>query len=223
MDNELGVIVIDGPAGAGKSTIAKLVAKKLGIAFLDTGAMYRSVTVKGLRQKVNWKDSDALEVLAKSIDIALVPDSVCGLKVFLDGEDVTEEIRTQEVTNNTFYVAREPKVRAVMVELQQRIGEKGALVGDGRDLGTVVFPKAAFKFYLDADFDVRAQRRIDELRSKGQEVDVEALKKDLAERDRQDFSRAVGPLKQAADAIIIDSTHMFVEEVVDKIISIVKA
>ena len=209
------VITIDGPAGAGKSTIAKLLAKRLGFAFMDTGAMYRALTVKAMRCQVRLEDADALVSLAKNTHIDLLNEPGKPLKVLLDGEDVSEAIRSVDVTNNTFYIARTPGVRHVMVEWQQKMGLRQSMVGDGRDLGTVVFPKAEYKFFLDADFKVRCRRRIDEMRAKGQDVDEEALAKDLAERDHQDTSRKVGPLKQADDAIRVDSTNMSIDEAVD--------
>lgn len=209
------VIVVDGPAGAGKSTVAKLLAKKLGFAFMDTGAMYRALTVKAMRHAVKLEDEAALVALAHQTHIDLVNEPGKDLKVLLDGEDVSETIRTPEVTNNTFYIARAPGVRGVMVEWQRQLGSRRSMVGDGRDLGTVVFPKADFKFYLDADFKIRCKRRADEMRAKGQPVDEEALAKDLAERDRCDFTRKVGPLKKADDAVVIDSTNMSINEVVD--------
>jgi cytidylate kinase len=216
------IVVIDGPAGAGKSTVAKLVAKKLGVAFMDTGAMYRALTVKAMRHKVNLEDEAALVALAEGATIDLINEPGKPLKVLLDHEDVSETIRTSEVTNNTFYIARAPGVRHVMVELQRRMGERRSMVGDGRDLGTVVFPKAKYKFYLDADFKVRCKRRIDEMRAKGMPVDEAALEKDLAERDQHDTTRKVGPLKKADDAFLIDSTNMTVDEVVDFIVGRVK-
>jgi cytidylate kinase len=215
------VIVIDGPAGAGKSTVAKSLAKKLGVAFMDTGAMYRALTVKAMRLKVSFEDEAGLVKLAHDTHIDLVNEPGKPLKVLLDGEDVSEAIRSVEVTNNTFYVARTPDVRHVMVEWQRKMGAKQPMVGDGRDLGTVVFPDAQFKFYLDADFKVRCQRRIDELKAKGQTVDEPALMKDLADRDQKDFTRKVGPLKKADDAIIIDSTYMTIDQVVDHLYQIV--
>jgi CMP/dCMP kinase len=212
------VVVIDGPAGAGKSTVAKMVAKRLGFAFMDTGAMYRALTVKALRAKLNLEDEQALIKLAEVTHIDLVNEAGKPLKVTLDGEDVSETIRSTDVTNNTFYIARTSGVRHVMLEWQRRMGREQSMVGDGRDLGTVVFPDAAYKFYLDADFDIRCQRRIDELKAKGQPVDEQALKADLAERDHKDFTRKAGPLKKADDAIIIDSTSMSIDEVVDLIV-----
>jgi cytidylate kinase len=209
------VVTVDGPAGAGKSTVAKLLAKKLGVAFLDTGAMYRALTVKALRRKTDFNNDEALVKLAQDTKIDLVNEPGKPLQVILDGEDVSEAIRSVDVTNNTFYVARTPGVRHVMVEWQRELGRKQPMVGDGRDLGTVVYPDAPYKFYLDADVNVRCQRRIDELKAKGQAVDEEALRKDLADRDQKDFTRKVGPLKKADDAIVIDSTGMTIDEVVD--------
>lgn len=209
------VITIDGPAGAGKSTVAKLLAKKLGFGFMDTGAMYRALTLKALRRNLKLDDPSQLVALANETVIDLVNEPGKPLKVLLDGEDVSESIRTQEVTNNTFYIARTSEVRHMMVEWQRRMGERQSVVGDGRDLGTVVFPTAEFKFFLDADFKVRCRRRIDELKAKGQNVDEEALAKDLAERDDHDRTRKVGPLKQAEDAVLIDSTKMTIEQVVE--------
>jgi CMP/dCMP kinase len=208
------IVAIDGPAGAGKSTVAKGLAKKLGFAFMDTGAMYRALTVKALRRKIRLEDEKTLVDLAHETKIDLIDEPGKALKVLLDGEDVSEAIRTQEVTNSTYFIARAPGVREVMVHWQRALGERRSIVGEGRDLGTVVFPHASFKFYLDADFKVRCQRRIDELRAKGVAVDEKALEKDLAERDQHDLTRKVAPLKKADDAIVIDSTHMTVEQVI---------
>ena len=144
------------------------------------------------------------------------------MRIFLDTEDVSEAIRSLEVTNNTFYIARVPGVRAFMVERQREIGQKTDVVVEGRDIGTVVFPDAAKKFYLDADFTERSRRRIDELKAKGKSVDEKALSKELQERDTKDMTRKVGPLKIAADAIVIDSTHLTVDQVVEKILSHIK-
>lgn len=211
------VITIDGPAGAGKSTVAKALAQRLGFSYLDTGAMYRAMTLKALRAKINLEDVSALVALARKTSIALVSDGRQGLKVLLDGEDVVEEIRSLEVTNNTFYIARAPEIREIMVRWQREIGEKQNIVTEGRDVGTVVFPRAARKFYLDADFEERAHRRIRELKDKGKTFSEEDLKKELHDRDQKDFTRRVGPLKKAEDAAVIDSTHMTADEVVEKI------
>lgn len=216
------IIAIDGPAGAGKSTVAKALAKSLKISYLDTGAMYRALTLKALREKVNLEDGSALGALAQATQIEL-KSSPEGLLVLLDGEDVSEEIRTPEVTNNTFYIARAPEVRALMVGWQQAIGQKESLVAEGRDIGTVVFPNATLKFYLDADFQERALRRIKELREKGKSVDEAELTKELGDRDQKDFSRKVGPLKKADDAIVIDSTGLNVEQTAEKILEYINS
>ena len=213
------IITIDGPAGAGKSTIAKALAQRLNVSYLDTGAMYRALTLKALLHKIELENEDQLVKLAKKTYIHLTHDGKDGaLKVLLDGEDVSEKIRTFEVTNNTFYIARAPKIREIMVQWQREIGEKESVVVEGRDIGTVVFPNATYKFYLDADFTERAMRRIKQLEEEGMSVDAQTLKAELKERDNRDFTRKVGALKKAEDAIVIDSTNLSIEEVVDKIL-----
>lgn len=214
-------IAIDGPAGAGKSTVAKILAKALGISYLDTGAMYRALTLKALEKKVNLENGEALAGLAKETKIELKP-SAAGLNIFLDGQDVSQEIRTVEVTNNTFYIARAPEVREIMVSLQRELGKKQSVVAEGRDIGTVVFPHATKKFYLDADFNERSRRRIKELKDKGKVVDEKQLQKELDERDQKDFTRKVGPLKKADDAIVIDSTGLTAEQTAEKILGYLK-
>ncbi len=210
-------ITLDGPAGAGKSTVAKGLAKKLGISYLDTGAMYRALTLKGLRAGIDLADANALAALAAAtrIDFKEMPDGT--LNVTLDGVDVSKEIRSIKVTNNTFYAAAAPKVRKILVARQRQIGAQRSLVGDGRDLGTVVFPKADYKFYIDADVEERVQRRLKDLKEAGKAVDEAKLRADMKERDRKDLSRAVGPLKKARDAIIIDSTGLTVDGTVKKV------
>lgn len=213
------IITIDGPAGAGKSTTAKALAKKLGFAYLDTGAMYRALTFKALREKINLEAEEDLVALARRTKIDLKRDVQTGLKIFLDGEDISEAIRTLEVTNNTFYIARAAKVREIMVDWQRAIGSKENIVVEGRDIGTVVFPQATRKFYLDADFSERSLRRIKELEVKGKKVDAQKLREELQERDQKDFTRKVSPLKKADDAVVIDSTALSVDQVVEKMIS----
>lgn len=220
--DEAVVVAVDGPAGSGKSTVAKLVANQLGFNYLDTGAMYRSLTLKALCTQIDIESEDALEALAKEAVIDLQGNPEDGIKVFLDGKDVSEEIRTPEVTNNTFYIARAPKVRAVMIQLQQEIGARSNVVIEGRDIGTVVFPNAKYKFYLDASVEERAQRRYKEFVAKGKNITLQQVIDDVRTRDESDFTRKVGPLKKADDAIIIDSTPMTIEEVVEKIVSYVK-
>ncbi|MBF0532774.1 MAG: (d)CMP kinase [Candidatus Omnitrophica bacterium] len=207
-------VAIDGPAGAGKSTVAKRLAQRLGFAFLDTGAMYRALTLKAMRLGLKLEDELALTALAQNTKIDL-EDKGEGLIVSLDGEDVSQNIRTVEVTNNTFYIARVSGVRAILVRWQQEIGACRNVVAEGRDIGTVVFPRTKYKFYLDADVEERAKRRHAELTAKGKPIDFEEVLKDVRDRDHKDFTRKVGPLKKAEDAVVIDSTKMTVEEVID--------
>ncbi|MBU0467729.1 MAG: (d)CMP kinase [Candidatus Omnitrophica bacterium] len=209
------VVTIDGPAGAGKSTIAKKLAKALEVSYLDTGAMYRALTLKAMRESVNMESEDDLIALAKRTVID-IENLDCGVKVFLDGEDVSQEIRTVEVTNNTFYIARAAGVRSIMVEWQREMGSRKSVVIEGRDVGTVVFPNATRKYYLDADVEERARRRYDELIAKGKEVDFSDVLNDVKVRDEKDFTRKVGPLKKAEDAVVIDSTKMTIDEVVEE-------
>ena len=216
------VITIDGPAGAGKSTVARALAQHLRFSYLDTGAMYRALTLKALRKKINLEDESALVKLAQVTTIDLKADAARSLRVYLDGEDVTSEIRSLEVTNNTFYIARTPGVREIVVEWQRTIGCQQSIVAEGRDVGTVVFPQARHKFYMDADFEVRCRRRIEELKAQGKKFDEEGLKAELKERDQKDLTRKVGPLRRAPDAIFIDSTRLTVDQTVEKILAHVK-
>jgi len=208
------IIAIDGPAGAGKSTAARKLAEKLGLSYLDTGAMYRALTYKALTNHIDLENEEELVQLARKTIIDL-ENSSAGVRVMLDGQDVSKEIRNLEVTNNTFYVARTPAVRAMMVEWQRAMGSKKGIVAEGRDIGTVVFPQATRKFYLDAHVEERTHRRVKELQEKGQKVDQKKLLREVKERDQKDMARPVGPLKKAKDAIVIDSTDMTVDEVVE--------
>ncbi|MDE2027632.1 MAG: (d)CMP kinase [Candidatus Omnitrophica bacterium] len=216
------VITLDGPAGAGKSTVAKALAKRLGISYLDTGAMYRALTLKALRLNMDLSDEEALTELARRtrIDFKEMPDG--SLNVTLDGEDVSMEIRTIEVTNNTHYAAKTPGVRSLMVAWQRAIGLARSVVTDGRDQGTVVFTDARYKFYVDADVEERVGRRYRELIAAGKQVDLEQLRADMKDRDQKDFNRAVGPLKKAPDAVTVDSTGLTVEGTVDKIMRLIQ-
>ena len=169
------IITIDGPAGAGKSTVAKRLAQKLDLSYLDTGAMYRALTLKAIQKNVNLKNEDDLTAMARQTHIDLEKHEA-GVKVLLDGEDVSKEIRTIEVTNKTFYVAQKPRIRKIMVEWQRILGGKKGVVVEGRDVGTVVFPQAVNKFYLDANIEERSRRRVEELREKGNNIDAGKLK-----------------------------------------------
>lgn len=206
------VIAIDGPAGSGKSTVAKFVAKQLGYKYIDTGAMYRAVTLKALKNEIDVKDELKLAKLVHDTDIELKYNG--SLKVFLDGKEVTEEVRLPEVSKNSSDIADSISVRKRLVELQQKMGKEGGIVMDGRDIGSVVFPDAEFKFYLDASVDERANRRYKELINKGIKQDIESVKKDIDERDKRDKARPVGALKLVKDAIKMDTTNMSIDEVV---------
>ncbi len=216
------VIAIDGPAGAGKSTTARMLARRLGFLYLDTGAMYRALTLKALRCGVDPKETDALTRLAKESIIGLSrnDEPSADVQVYLDGEEVTGEIRSPAVNAAVSYVAEVPGVREVMTELQRQIARSENIVADGRDMGTVVFPDATVKVFLTADLMERARRRHSELVEQGYEVTLEEVVRDIRARDRLDSSRAVAPLRKAPDAVVIDSTHLSPAEVVDRIVAL---
>lgn len=214
------VVAIDGPAGAGKSTIAKLVAEKLGYAYIDTGAMYRSVALKFLQTGKEF-DEAFISQLAQTMIIEFKPEASVN-RVFVDGVEVTDAIRSAEVTANVSRVAAIGDVREAMVAQQRRMGESGGVLMDGRDIGTVVFPNAQLKIFLTASVEERALRRYKELVAKGQDVDLAQLKKDIASRDKQDSERAISPLRQAEDALLLDTSDMNIEQVTAKILQLVE-
>ncbi|NIA21442.1 MAG: (d)CMP kinase [Anaerolineaceae bacterium] len=216
------IVTIDGPAGSGKSTAARLLARQLGIAHLDSGAMYRAVTVAGLRRGIDLSDTEALARLAGEVRIDLLPGPD-GLKVLLDGEDVSAAIRENEVSRQSRHAASNERVRAHLVAAQQRIGRQWQnLVTEGRDQGTVVFPEAEVKFYLDASPEVRARRRQAELAGRGRPEPLKNILEELNTRDQSDRSRRVGPLKAAEEAIVVDTTEMTIEQVVDHLLKLVR-
>jgi len=226
------IITIDGPAASGKSTAARLLAEKLGASFLDTGAMYRAVTLAAMQAGVDMSDEDKLlEVMETSeFQFSLSDDK---MMVFINGIDVTEQIRQPQITANTRYIASSPKAREKLVQMQRQFAAgRGKIVTEGRDQGTVVFSDADMKFYLTADSIERARRRQAELRAKGsdesclskrgRDESLEQIQKDIEERDKSDQSRAVGPLRPAKDAIVVDTTDLSIEEVVEKLLGYVK-
>ncbi len=207
------IVTIDGPSGAGKSTISQLLAARLGYAYLDTGAMYRAVGLKIERTGTSCADRGALAQLLAAIDLELLAEAG-ETRVILDGEDVSEEIRSPEMSMVASRVSALPAVREKLTALQREIGGRGEVVVEGRDMGTVVFPRAAWKFFLDATPEERARRRVLQLQEKGQQVDEEETLALIIDRDRADSNRALAPLKPAEDAVIIDSSKMTIDEVV---------
>jgi len=217
-DQKSVVVAIDGPAGAGKSTIAKRLAGRLGFTYIDTGAMYRAVALWGLRQGVDMGDMHRMEQLAAASEIDLAHGCI-----ELNGENITEEIRQPEVSSGASKIAVIPGVRRAMVAQQRAIGERTSVVMEGRDIGTVVFPGAAVKIYLDAELSERVRRRLEELRAKGQEMAEQDLLAQMKERDHRDSTRADAPLAQAPDAVYLDSTRLTLDEVEEAILKIVRA
>lgn len=212
------VVAIDGPAGAGKSTIARRLAERLGFTYIDTGAMYRAVALWALRQGTDTADMHRVEQLALAAQIDLAPG-----RIELNGEDVTEAIRQPDVSNAASRIAVIPGVRRAMVAKQRAVSERGSVVMEGRDIGTVVFPEADVKIYLDAQPEERVRRRLREEQLKGKPVTAAAVAEQMGERDRRDRARADSPLAQAPDAVYVDSTPLGIEEVEETILKIVRA
>lgn len=211
-------IALDGPAGAGKSTVAKAIAKKLNITYLDTGAMYRTVAVYLVSKGIEPEEIEKVNSELKNINIEI--KYVDGVQhMILCGEDVSEKIRENHISSYASRFSAIPEVRVFLVEMQQKLAEKYDCILDGRDIGTVVLPDADFKFFLTADASERARRRTEELKAKGIDADFEKIKEEIEKRDYDDSHRAVSPLKQADDAILVDSTHINAEEVVAYIVA----
>ncbi len=215
------IVAIDGPAGAGKGTITKLVGEKLNLLNVDTGAMYRCVALKMFRENIGLEDLVEIEKVLQTIDINLVHENG-NIKVFLDEEDVTDKIRTPEISKFVSPVSAIKIVREKMVELQRKFGEQKNIIMEGRDIGTEVFPNANVKIYLDATPEERARRRVLQNQEKGIECEYEQILKDIKIRDERDSTREISPLKKAEDAILVDSTNMTIEEVVEEVVRIVE-
>jgi cytidylate kinase len=211
------IVTIDGPAGSGKSSAARKLAKRLGFRFLDTGAMYRAVALAGARQKVDWGDPEPLAQIAATANIELVDD-----RVFLDGEDVSAEIRTVEITQLTRFAADNRQVRNILVDLQRKIAGDYDVVAEGRDQATVAFPHAECKIYLTATEEVRAQRRYLELEVRGERVSLETVTESQRQRDDQDHQRDFGGLRKAPDSVEISTDDLTPVEVVDKLEELVR-
>ncbi|EGQ3404443.1 (d)CMP kinase [Staphylococcus pseudintermedius] len=213
-------IALDGPAAAGKSTIAKRVAAQLGMIYVDTGAMYRAITYYYLNNKERFTDFTSL---ISEIDLRLGYDAEKGQRVFLNDNDVTDFLRENDVTQNVSYVSSIKEVRQFLVQVQQKLAADKGIVMDGRDIGTTVLPDAEVKVYMIASVEERAERRYKDNQERGIESSIEQLKKDIAERDAYDMNREISPLKKAEDAIEIDTTGLSIEQVTDKILSLVNA
>jgi len=216
------IIAIDGPAGAGKSTVARILAKELGFLYIDTGAMYRALTLRVLEENIDIKDAMRIILTAKDTNIGLKHAPDASFKIFLDGREVTKDIRQPRITKFVSDIAKIKGVREVMLGLQRKLGSENNAVLDGRDIGTVVFPNAEKKFYIDADFKERVKRRYEELKGLGQDVSLNDVEADLRNRDTIDSTREFAPLKKADDAIYIDTTRMTIEEVVEKTLSYIR-
>lgn len=212
------VIAIDGPAGAGKSTIAKKLADVIGFTYIDSGAMYRAVTLKVLRENIPLKEVGRIIALTEETDIDFRENSI-----YLDGKTADKEIREEAVNRNVSYIAAMPEVRKLLVSLQRKISKNKNVVMDGRDVGTVIFPSANVKFYITASVEERADRRYKELKQKGYEAEFNDIKLQIEKRDHIDSTRSDSPLKAASDAIIIDTTGKGIEEVLEEVISNLKA
>lgn len=211
-------IAIDGPAGSGKSTTARRVAEHLGYVYVDTGAMYRAFTLLALRNHVKPGDSSKIEELVQKISIQLLRDSGGIQRTLVNDEDVSEAIRSQSISENVSYYSSIGCVRTKMVEIQREIGKDGGIVMDGRDIGTVVFPNAELKIFLIASIDVRAQRRLIELKANGKEVSLEEIRKNIYERDVLDSERSNSPLRKALDAVEIDTSSLTIQDQTKQII-----
>ncbi|MCS7025506.1 MAG: (d)CMP kinase [Bryobacteraceae bacterium] len=213
------VVAIDGPAGAGKSTVARRLAQRLGFLYIDTGAMYRAVALWALRNGTDFDDVHRLEQLACAAQVSLENG---GRRVLLNGEDVSSAIRTQEISDGASKVSTVAGVRRALVEKQRQMAAEQSVVMEGRDIGTIVFPNADIKVYLDASVAVRAERRLKELFSRGIETTREEVEKEIRERDERDRTRAASPLMQAPDAVYLDSSGLSIEEVEEAILKLIR-
>jgi len=216
------IVAIDGPAGAGKSTVAKILAKRLGFLYIDTGAIYRALTLKALENNIDISDEQRINQLALNTSIDLLNNPNGPLKVILDGRDVSLDIRKPQITQVVSDVSKIKEVRQVLVKLQRELGQRGDCVLEGRDIGTVVFPDAQKKFFIDASAQVRVNRRFKELKGLNQNVTENDVAKDLSNRDKIDSTREISPLRKADDAVYIDTTNLSIEEVVEKMLELCK-
>jgi len=216
------VVAIDGPAGAGKSTVARRLASALGYQVLDTGAIYRAVALEARRRGVDWSDEAGCAAVAAGLDIRFQTDSDAN-RVYVGGREVTAAIRTPEISDGASLVSALPAVRGALLDLQRRLGEAGGVIAEGRDVGTVVFPRAGAKFFLTASSEIRAKRRFDEMLQRDPDLDLGEVERDMQTRDERDSGRAVAPLTRAEDAIEVDSSVLAIDDVVDSMVAEVRA
>jgi len=215
------IITVDGPAGAGKSTVSKILSKKISYMYLDTGALYRAIAYKVAEHEISPDNEDLLSELCKKVTISV--ESMDGnMKVLIDGEDVTAKIRTERIGLLASKISAVPVVRETLLSIQRKAGENGGLIAEGRDMGTVVFPYADLKFFINADAAERVRRRYQELVEKGMDANLEDVKRTLLDRDQRDTTRNISPLKPSDDSVIIDTTSLNVEEVVEKMLGIIE-
>ena len=220
------IIAIDGPAAVGKSTMGKLIARELGFLYIDTGAIYRAITWKVLKSNISLNDENIISNLVSNTCVTIEKANCKSLNdyyhIFVDGEDITEEIRNPRIDQNVSQIARLPKIRKQLIYLQRKLAEKGNIVMEGRDIGSVILPQSDIKFYFTASEEERIKRRYKELIDKGYSIDYEEVKKQIIQRDKIDSKRKSAPLIKAKDAILIDSTEKSIEEVKDNILKIIK-
>lgn len=220
------VIAIDGPAAVGKSTMGKIIARELGFLYIDTGAIYRAITWKVLKNNINVYDEDTISNLVSNTYITIKRKNRNSLKgyynIFIDGEDVTEEIRSPKIDQNVSQIAKLPKIRKQLIYLQRKLAKKGNIIMEGRDIGSVILPQADIKLYFTASEEERIKRRYKELIDEGYNIDYKEVKKQIVQRDETDSKRKYAPLIKAKDAILIDSTEKSIEEVKDKILKTIK-
>jgi cytidylate kinase len=221
------VVAIDGPAGAGKTTVTQRVADRLGYLLLGTGALYRAVALAATRAEIPWHEATRVGSLARELvrrgGLEIVRSETGKQRIVLDGEDITDELYSERMGGGASEVSAVPAVRAALLDVQRAAGKAGGIVAEGRDVGTVVFPDAEAKFFLTASVEVRARRRYDEMLRRGIEADLEAIRQDVVERDHRDSTREIAPLTQAPDAVLVDSSEMTPDAVVDRIVSHVRS
>ena len=224
MSDKLDVVTIDGPSGVGKSTVSRKLAALLNFTYLDTGAMYRAVALKCKKEHADIRDEEAVAAVLENLDLQLLPavSEHEDVRVILDGEDVSGKIRTEEISMLASAVSALPSVRRHLTKMQQEFGIAGKVVAEGRDTGTVVFPTAAWKFYLDAAPEERAKRRIHQLRGRGESVDEAEILTKIIQRDRDDSERSLAPLAAAQDAIRVDSTRFSADEVIKSMLEVIQ-